>query len=322
MRRRDFIAGLVAAGTIAGRGRAEETTKPARIGVVYAGIRTNDTIEGFHRGLADKGYVEGQNLVIEERFAEGRSDRLPALIAEVLAHQIDVLYAPGTETALAAKGQTTTVPIVFISSDPMRAGLVPSLARPSRNLTGLSLLSGEYSRKWLELLKEAVPNLRRVGALWIPENPVIVAEVEGMRQAAPRLGIDVASFSAVPKELEASLAAITSRGAEALILTDDAIVQALAPRLSAFAAEHHLPALAGFSAGVREGLLMSYSVDFVALGRRAADYVDRILKGARPADLPVEQASQFALRINLKTAKALGITIPFSLLAGADEVIE
>jgi ABC-type uncharacterized transport system substrate-binding protein len=324
MRRRNLMLGFLASAAIGVPVSAVSQQRPrvARIGIVYFGIRTNDTVEGFYRGLADLGYVEGQNVAIEARFAEGRSDRLSELIAEVLATQIDVLYTPGTQTALVAKRLSTTVPIVFISSDPVAAGLVPNLAHPGGNLTGLSQLSGEYSRKWLELLKEAVPNLHRVGALWNPDNPVILAEVDRMRQVAPGLGLEVAAFSVLPKDIDASLAAITSSSVEGLVLTDDSILQGLAPRLSVFAAQQRLPAIAGFGTHVREGLLMAYSVDFFAFGRRAASYVDRVLKGARPADLPVEQAAEFALRINLKTAKDLGLTIPFSLIARADEVIE
>jgi putative tryptophan/tyrosine transport system substrate-binding protein len=240
----------------------------------------------------------------------------------VLSQHVDVLFTPGTETALIAKRLTTTVPIVFQSGDPVGAGLVTSLARPNGNLTGLSLLSGEYSRKWLALLKEAVPPLRRVGVLRNPDNPVIASEVEQIRQVASELGVEIAAFPGQATDIDISLIAIAGAGVEGLIITDDAFLDALAPRIGAFALEHRLPAIAGSGRHVREGLLMSYSVDLVAIGRRAADYVDRILKGARPADLPVEQATDFALRINLKTAKAIGIEVPGSILARADEVIE
>jgi putative tryptophan/tyrosine transport system substrate-binding protein len=324
MRRRDFLwlVGCGGAAIVAGRARAEEPAKPVRVGVVAFGLGTSDPVVAFRRALAEKGYVEGRSLVLEERFAEGRSDRMAALIAEVIATHVDVLYAPGTQTALAAKRQTATVPIVFQSGDPVGAGLVTSLAHPGGNLTGVSILSGEYSRKWLELLKEAVPTLRRVGVLWNPDNAVIATELEQMRQAAPGLGLELAPFPARAKDIDASLAAIASTGIEGLVFTDDGFIHSLAPQLVAFAAEHRLPAIAGAGVYVRAGLLMSYSVDLLAMGRRAAGYVDRILKGARPADLPVEQATEFTLRVNLKTAKALGVAMPFSLLAGADEVIE
>jgi putative tryptophan/tyrosine transport system substrate-binding protein len=321
MRRRELIA-VLAAAIVAGQARGAGQAKPARVGAVDFGAPRSETIDGLRRGLADKGYIEGKNLVLEARFAEGRSDRLPALVAEVLALGIDVLFAPGTQTALVAKRQTTTVPIVFQSGDPVGAGLVANLARPGGNLTGVSLLSGEYSTKWLELLKEAVPTLRRIAVLWNPNNPVIAAEVERMQLAAPGQGLELATFPMRAKDVDTSLAAIASAGVDGLVITDDSFLDSLAPRIAAFATEHRLPAIAGFRSHVREGLLMSYSVDFLAITRRAASYIDRILKGALPADLPVEQATEFALRINLQTANALGLTIPPSLLARADEVIE
>jgi ABC-type uncharacterized transport system substrate-binding protein len=321
MRRREFIA-VFAAAIVAGRARAEEPTKAARVGIVYFGANTNEALEGMRRGLEASGYLVGRNLVIEERFAEGHSDRLGPLVAEVLAAHVDVLYAPGTQTALAAKHLTTTVPIVFQSGDPVGAGLVASLSRPGGNLTGLSLLSGDYSRKWLELLKEAVPTLHRVAVLWNPDNPVIAMELEQMRQAATALSLELTAYPARANDIDGSLAAIASAGAQGLVITDDAFLDTLAPRIGAFAVAHRLPGIAGFSSYPRRGLLMSYSVDFFAIGRRAAAFVDRILKGARPADLPVEQATEFTLRINLKTAQALGLTVPPSLLARAEEVIE
>jgi putative tryptophan/tyrosine transport system substrate-binding protein len=320
MRRRAFIACAMA--IVAAQAHAQAPTKPVRVGVVSVGTWTGGPVVGFRRGLADKGYVEGQNLIIEERFAEGQADRLPALVAEVLAQHVDVLYTPGTQTALIAKRLTTTVPIVFQSGDPVGAGLVASLARPDGNLTGVSVLSGEYSRKWLSLLKEAVPSLRRVGVLWNPDNPAIVSEVEQIRQVATGLGVEIAAFYVVADDIDRSLAAISSAKLDGLVFTDDGSINSLVPQLSAFAAEHRLPASAGDAQYVRTGLLMSYSVDFTALGRRAATYADRILKGARPAGLPVEQASEFTLKLNLKTAKALSIEISPNLLAQADEVIE
>ena len=320
MRRRAFIAAC--AMTIVAAQAHAQGPKPARVGVVSNAAWTGGPTAGFRLGLADKGYVEGQNLIIEERFAEGQTDRLPALVAEVLAQHVDVLYTPGTQTALIAKRLTTTVPIVFLSGDPVGAGLVASLARPNGNLTGVSVLSGEYSRKWLSLLKEAVPPLRRVGVVWNPDNPVIAAELEQIRQVATGLGVEIAAFHVLANDIDASFAAISSAGVDGLVITDDASINRLVPRLSAFAAEHRLPAIGGDANYVRTGLLMSYSVDFIALGRRAATYADRILKGAQPADLPVEQASEFTLWLNLKTAKALNIELSPNLLAQADEVIE
>jgi putative ABC transport system substrate-binding protein len=322
MRRRNFIA-LLAGAAASATAHAEE--RRVRIGILWqstpALMAVNETLEGFSQGLADKGYIEGRNVVFEERYAEGHPDRLPALVADLLSVGVDVVFAAGTPQALAAKHKTTTVPIVFISADPVGAGLVDSLAHPDGNLTGISVLSGEYSSKWLELLKEVEPQkIRRVAALWNPDNPAVAKQVEQLRRAAPGLGIELSVFPARANEIEASLAAISSAGVDGLVLTDDGYLTTLGDRLATFASEHRIPTLAGFR--VREGILMSYSVDSRTVGRRAADYVGRILKGARPADLPVEQIREFALRINLKTAKSLDLTIPFSLVAGADEVIE
>ncbi len=322
MRRRDFVLVVLGASIAARPAAAQNARKTARIGIVHFASETNDTIVGFAQGLKDLGYVEGRNLAVVKRFAEGHSERLAAQVAEVLASGVDVLYAPGTQAALAAKRQTTTVPIVFISSDPIAGGLVQNLARPGGNVTGLSVVSGEYSAKWLELLKEAVPRLRRIALLYNPDNTLIAGQVERMRRATPRLGVELLLFSVLPQDIDSSLVALPAAGVDGLVLPDDALVQALTPRLAAFAAAQHLPGIAGSRGYVQAGLLMSYAVDLIALGRRAAAYVDRILQGARPADLPVEQATDFQLTVNLAAAKALGIEIPLSLVARAQEVIE
>jgi putative ABC transport system substrate-binding protein len=320
--RRDFIRLLVGA-MASGTAYADELVKASRIGYVNMGAApapVNEIPVSFRERLADRGYVDGRNLLIEERFAGGRPERLPELFSDLLALRVDVLVAVGTQQALAAKRQTATVPIVFISSDPVGVGLVSSLAHPGSNLTGVSVVSAEYSSKWLELLKEAAPWIRRVAVLWNPDNPAIGKQVNSVRQAAPDLGVEVAVFPARLSDIEDSLAAIASTGVDGLVVTDDGVVVQLLERIGGFAAEHKLPALAGVR--LKEGILMSYSYDERAVGRRVADYVDRILKGARPADLPVEQTKEFVLRINLKTAKSLGLTVPFSLIARADEVIE
>jgi len=321
MRRRDLIIASAAA-IIARRADAQAPTKLARVGVVSFGAPTSEIISGLHQALPDKGYVVGRNLVLEERFAEGHADRLAAEVAELLTAHVDVIVAVGTQAARAAKRATATVPIVFTSGDPVGAGLVASLSRPGGNLTGISLLSGEYSRKWLALLKEAVPALHRVAVLWNPDNPVIAMEVEQMRPAAAGLSLELAAFPARAKDFDAALAAIGDAGANGLVITDDAFLDSLAPRLSTFATEHRLPAIAGVGDFVRAGLLMSYSVDFIAIALRVVDYIDRIFKGVHPAELPVEQATKFTLWLNLKTAKAFGLEISANLLARADEVIE
>jgi ABC-type uncharacterized transport system substrate-binding protein len=331
MRRRDLVVGLLLAG-VAPAAWAQQTAKVYRIAIVSSStpvfyMKEKNEITGpfevqvsFRERLADRGYVDGRNLVIEERFGEGHPERLPKMFSDLVSEGVDVLVAPGSQQAVAAKRQTATVPIVFISSDPIGLGLVSSLAHPEGNLTGVFVASGEYSAKWLYLLKEAAPQVRHVGVLWNPDNPGAGKQVNSVRQAATALGVEVAVFAVRYADIEDSLAAVAGAAIDGLVVTDDGVILQLADRIGAFAAEHKLPTLAGFRP--REGILMSYSFDQTAVGRRVADYVDRILKGARPADLPVEQAREFVLRINLKTAKNLGLTIPFPLLAGADEVIE
>jgi ABC-type uncharacterized transport system substrate-binding protein len=323
IRRREFIrllGGAAVAWPLAAR--AQEPKMP-RIGYVWIGSRgTEVSYAGLRRGLEDRGYAVGRNLVLEERYADGHAERLPALIAELLAVKVDVLVTPGTPMTRVAQRATSTVPIVSVSGDPVGAGLVASLSRPGGNITGLSLLSSDYSAKWLGLLKEAVPKLYRVAVLWNTDNVTVARQIESMREAAPAIGLELMALSARPAEIEATLTAIVTASPDGLVVSSDSSLETIEPRLIAFAAEQGLPALYGLSGSVRQGGLMSYSADFFDLWRRAAGYVDRILKGARPADLPVEQPTVFALRINLKTAKALGLDIPPTLLAIADEVIE
>jgi ABC-type uncharacterized transport system substrate-binding protein len=321
VRRRSFIAAGFTS-IFALPALAQERPKPVRIGVVSNRTGVDETLEGLRQELAKRGYVEGRDIVIEERYAAGDAARLAALVAELLALPVDVLVAQGTSAALAAKHATTSVPIVIQSGDPVGAGLVASLSRPGGNITGTSILSGDYSIKWLELLKEAVPLVHRVAVLWNPDNPVIAGEVDAMRAAAPRFGLDVAAFPGRPNEIDASFAAIATTGVDGLVLADDAFLDSLSQRVVDFAAAQRLPNIAGFSSYIGRGGLMSYSVDFIAVGRRTGRYVDRILKGAKPADLPVEQVTEFTLRINLKTAASLGLTVPPAVLARADEVIE
>jgi putative ABC transport system substrate-binding protein len=324
MRRREFITLLssaAAAWPLAAR--AQQSGRAPRVGYVWIGAPGSDaSIDGLRRGLEDRGYVLGRNLVLEERYANGNAERTPALVAELLALKVDVLATPGTLISRAAQRATSTVPIVLVSGDPVGAGLAASLARPGANITGLSLLSTDYSAKWLELLLEVAPKLRRVGVLWNPDNPSVGREVERVREAARALALDLTTLSARSAELEGSLAAITPARIDGFVVSDDPFLETIMPRLITLAAERSLPALYGFSSSVKQGGLMSYSANFFDLWRQAAGYVDRILKGAHPADLPIEQATKFTLRINLKTAKALGLAVPPTLLVAADEVIE
>jgi putative tryptophan/tyrosine transport system substrate-binding protein len=322
MNRREFITLLGSAAAWPLVARAQQRGLP-RIGYVWIGARDTDVSNaGLRQGLADRGYIFGRNLMLEERYAEGNADRVPVLIAELLALGVDVLVTPGTPITRAAQRATSTVPIVCVTGNPVGTGLVTSLSRPGGNITGLSLLSGDYSAKWLELLKEAVPKLHRVAVLWNPDNPGTSLQLEHMRETARILGLDLAILSARPAEIEASLTGMTTTSFDGLVVTDDPFLEPLIPRIIALAAQRRLPTLYAFNTSVQQGGLMSYSANFFALWRRAADYVDRILKGARPADLPIEQATEVILNINLKTAKALGLSFPPTLLARADEVIE
>jgi putative ABC transport system substrate-binding protein len=305
----------------------QQRPKQARIGYVSPAAynATDDDDEyltGLRKGLANRGYAEGQNLVIEVRYANGVADRLPSLISGLLTKGVDLLLTDSSQTTIVAQHLTSSVPIVFLSGDPIGAGLVSSLAHPRANLTGVSLLSIEVSVKWLQLLADVAPGLHRVGVIWNPANPVIAGEVERIRQVAPKLGVEIATFSVSPSNIGAGLEAIATAGVDGLIVTDDSIIQSIQDPLIAFAAERGLPAVWGLESGCLRGALMSYHSNVFALGERAARYVDQILKGVSPSNLPVEQASDFILRINLKTAKALGLTIPPSLLAVANEVFE
>ncbi len=294
------------------------------MGYVWIGAKGTDTASGagLRLGLADRGYVIGQNLIFEERYAEGDIEKVPALIADLLAMKVNVLVTAGTTVSLAARRATTTVPIVIASGDPVGSGLVASLSRPGGNITGVSLLASDYSAKWLGLLKELLPNLHRVAALGSPDNPSIVKEMGELQAAAGKLGLELTAFSAKPKDVEASFASIANDGYEGLVVTTDPFLEPYTTRIIQLASERRLPAIYPFSNAVELGGLMSYSADILAMWRRAASYVDRILKGERPGDLPIEQPTAVNLKINLKTAKVLGLNVPPSLIVAADEVIE
>jgi putative ABC transport system substrate-binding protein len=324
MERRTFITLLGATVAWPFAASAQQPAVPPRVGYVFFGAKGAGEASGagLRQGLADKGYLIGQNLILEERYAEGDIDKVPALIAELLALKVNLLVTVGTSASLIARRATTTVPIVMASGDPIGSGLVTSLSRPGGNITGISLLAGDYSAKWLGLLKELLPNLHRVAVLWNPDNPSIVKEVEQMRLAARTLGIELTAFSAKRQDIEDSFTAISNVGYEGLVVTTDPFLESYTAHIIALASERHLPTIYPFSVVVEQGGLMSYSVDLFVMWRRAASYVDRILKGERPGDLPIEQPTAVVLKINLKTAKALGLNVPPSLLATADEVIE
>ena len=280
--------------------------------------------EALLDGLRERGYLEGRNLVFERRFSEGHAERFPELAAELVRLRVDCIIVPTTPAALAAKHATQTIPIVMTTAiDPVGAGLVTSLARPSGNLTGLSALSPELSGKRLALLQEVVPGLTRVAVLWNAANPANAAAWHETQAAGRALGLQLHSQEVrAPQDLEEAFARMAQARPEGLLVLGDALLGMHRPQIAAFATQQHLPSMFATREWVVAGGLMSYGASFSDLFRRAATYVDKLLKGAKPADLPVEQPMQFELVINLKTAKALGITIPQSTLFQATEVIQ
>jgi putative tryptophan/tyrosine transport system substrate-binding protein len=308
---------------------AQPPTPVPRIGVL-AGFATRQEhdrnragVEGFLEGMRALGYVEGQHFVLEVRAAEGQYERFPALAAELVRLKVDVLMMGNTPAALAAKQATTTIPIVMTNvGDPVGSGLVASLARPGGNVTGVTSLSPDLVGKQLEFLTAVRPTISRVAVLWNPANPANALLVREAEVAAQALGVQLHLVEAPgPEAFDSAFAAMTRAHAGALLVIGDRAFRQHRRRLAELAAVSHLPTMHNIRPYVEAGGLMSYGHDSLNLNRRAAYYVDRILKGTKPADLPVEQPSKFELVINLKTAEALGLTIPPSILFQADEVL-
>ena len=316
---------LVVAG---GDAVAQPAAATARIGYLSSNLASNrDLREAFRQGLRDLGYVEGKSVVIEYRDAQGKLERLPALAAELVALKVDVIVAAaGTQTALAVKQATRSLPIVFIGvGNPVTSGLAASLARPGGNATGTSSMSPELAGKWPELLKQAVPGVERIAILLKPGS-VGETEKEVLEQsevAAKALGMRLQRFEAhVPTDIDRAFTDMAKVRVGALEVLSTNLFASERRRLVDLAARHRIPTMFGFRLYVDAGGLMSYGPNLADLYRRAATYVDKILKGAKPADLPIEQPTKFELVINLKTAEALGLTIPPSVLGRADEVIQ
>ena len=304
--------------------KAENVYRIAYLGNSSAALES-ELLAAFRQGLHDLNYVEGKNIVIEYRWAEGRYDRFPALVAEMVHLKVDVIVTAGTPSALAAKDGTKTIPIIMAAiGDPIAAGLVRSLARPGGNITGSASMSLEIDGKRLELLKELVPGVSRIAALWNPTNPNNVARIKQAEAAAKTLRLTLESFQSVGdrQDLEKAFEGIVTARSEALIMESDRALLAHRTLIVDFARKHRLPALYAYREFVQVGGLASYAPSYPAMFRRAATYVDKILKGAKPAELPVEQPTKFEFVINLKTARALGLSIPRSLLLRADQVIE
>ncbi len=326
MRRRQFLAMLGSAAALPWAARAQQTGKIPRVGWLSPGSAASDEtfLASFRDGLRELGWVAGRNIALEPRWAEGRFERLPDLAVELVQLKVDVIVASVTQASLAAQRATSTIPVVMVGvGDPLGSGLVASLARPGGNITGPSSMLAEASAKQLALLKETVPNASPVAVLWNPANPVWQAAALGQTEAAARaLGLRLQLLEARgPDEFEAAFAAMTRERAGALFVPADIIFVRHTQVMADLAAKHHLPAMFGFREHVEAGGLMSYAASFPVMFHRAATFVDRILKGANPGDLPVEQPTKFELVINLRTAKALDIAIPQSVLQLADEVL-
>ncbi len=325
--RRDFTAAVaLALVALPFAARAQPpTTKVRRIGFlgVASAAITASRVEAFRAGLREMGYAEGKNLFIEFRWADGNYDRLPVLAAELVRLKIDVLVTAGSPGTLAAKRATTTIPIVMaVTGDAVSAGLVASLAQPGGNVTGSTVFGPEHNVKRLEQLKEVMPRLARAAFLFNPDNPSSVTENRDIESAAKSMKLEISYFEArKPAEFDAAFKAMAKRQAGAVVVTDDAMLNSHSKRIAEIAGKRRLPS-AGNTDLAEAGGLIGYGVNVPAMFRRAAYFVDRILKGAKPADLPVERATKFELVINLKTARAFGLTIPPSLLRRADQVIE
>ena len=305
---------------------AQQAAKVYRIGYLsYIGCSDDPFLKGpFREGLRDVGYVEGRNVVIECRSAPGKTDRYPDLVAELVRLKVDILLATGTILTLAAKQATTTVPIVMVYiADPVASGIVSNLARPGANVTGLSMLAAEMVQKNLELLKEAVPSISRVSVLIDSSNPGQTLPDEQMVAAAKILGVRSQRVELrTSADLDVALEAVLKQRAEALFVWPLPITQRDSERLAEFAIKNRLPTATTYQPFVRAGLLFSYVADIARQFRRAGVYVDKILRGTKPGDIPVEQSDKYELLINLKTAKALRLQIPQSILARADEFIQ
>ncbi len=325
--RRTFLlafALVILPGTFAAE--AQVPAKVPRVGYVFAQTSSegHSRWEAARQGLRELGYVEGQNVALVIRWAEGRYERLPELVAELVRLKVDVLVVATTPGNLAAKTATQTIPVVMVGvGDPVGSGLVASLARPGGNLTGLSLLNPEISGKRLQLLKEVLPRVSRVAVLTNPGNPIHAVFWQETQEAARKLRVQLQAVEVrSPEDFEGAFRAATQGRAGALLAFDDSLTNSYPSRVVALAAKRRLPAMYGFREFPDAGGLISYGTNISDHFRRTATYVDKILKGAKPADLPVEQPTRFELVINLKTAKALGLTIPQTVLIRADQVIQ
>ena len=328
-RRREFLGflGGAAAASICRPRAARAQPKVRRLGVLSQGSTSTHPTPGFRtfrQGLRDLGWVEGQNLAIEWRFSEGSTEPLPRLAAELVGLPVDLIVASPTQPALAAKEATSAIPIVFIQvADPVKSGIVANLARPGANVTGLSTIGSDLSGKRLELLKEALPGAERVAVLWNRPNEGAVLAFRELELASGQVGVSLQDIGVSdPTELRDAVASAVRTHAAAIMVIDDPVIGSYRPQILSLASEGALPLFSIYSEYADDGGLMAYGANLPAIYWRGAVYVDRILRGAKPSDLPVEQPSIFELVINLRTAKALGLDLAPTLLARANRVIE
>jgi putative tryptophan/tyrosine transport system substrate-binding protein len=325
MRRRDFIrllGGAAAAWPLAAR--AQQPGKTSRIGWLQPVPIPDTWLRGFRQGLQEFNYVEGTNLIVEYRWGDGNFDQLPAMAAELIQLKVDVIISGNTAALLALQKATRTIPIVMLAAgDPVATGLAANLARPGGNITGLSLIAPEVSGKRLELLKELIPKLARVTVLSNPNNPAVVLALQETQAAAQILDLKLHKVDMrAPSELDRALSLIVESGPDALVLLSDSVMLDRRAPIATFAVRQRLPSISPFREFAEAGGLMSYGPSLPDIYRRGVGYINQILRGANPSELPIEQPTKFELVINLKTAKAIGLDLPWFLQQRADEVIE
>ena len=322
MRRRAFIAGLGVAAAWPVVARAQQPGKVRRVGILLFNSPQTDPIGPLLEGLQGLGYVDGKTVAIDYRYAEGKAERLPNLAVELVQLKPDVIFAYGGDVAPYAKNATGSIPIVaMVSNDPVQSGLVASIGRPGANITGITLIYDDLAGKVLELLKEAVPSISRVAVLWNPDHAD--PEFRETQRVAAAKDVQIQSLEVRrPGDFDGAFQAAIGNRAEGLIIVSTRLLLMQRPKIAEFVANSRLPAAGGWGDWAKDGLLLTYGPNTDEAMRRISIYVDKILKGARPSDLPIERPTRFELVVNVKTAKALGIEIPPAMLARADEVIE
>jgi putative ABC transport system substrate-binding protein len=329
MDRRTFLGtltiGLFAAPLVA---EAQQPDRVRRLGLLLPYVQSDPQaqarVNAFTAALQERGWTDGRNVRLEFRYTEGQPDRLPALAADLARQSVDAIVTAGTESTDAARKATKTIPIVMAAvGDPIAAGFIASLARPGANITGASLLATELTAKRLQLLKEILPALTRVAVFWSAANASVVQKLKQIQAAAPQFGVQLHPFELrAPDDLDKGFESAVQFGAQAVMTTEDAIQISYRARVVELGKQHKMPVASEFAEFAQAGALISFGPSILEQFRDAASYVDKLFKGAKPGDLPVEQATRFELVINLKTAKALGLTIPQSVLLRADQVIE